>query len=261
VTAFEFQLHDVGPMVTGGLVVHPFARAREVLRVFRDQAASAPDEMFIVAALGTAPDGSGTKIAAMGAVHSGPLAAGEAATRAIKAFGPPIMDVLGPMPYAASNMMLDAGFPSGARNYWKSHFLPALTDDAIDALAAHFESIPSPMCQIVIEHFHGHGTRVPLTDTAFAIRQEGFNVLVLGQWMDAADDVRGTDWTRRGYAALQPFVGPRRYVNYLGQDDMAGAALEAAYGPNLPRLRTVKAAYDPDNVFRGNVNIVPDVRR
>ena len=35
-TSFEFNVHAVGPMVTGGLALHPFARARDVLRLFRD---------------------------------------------------------------------------------------------------------------------------------------------------------------------------------------------------------------------------------
>jgi FAD/FMN-containing dehydrogenase len=54
------------------------------------------------------------------------------------------------------------------------------------------------------------------------------------------------------------FLGERRYLNYLGDDDHGVlAALAAAYGPNLPRLRELKRRYDPDNVFHRNVNISP----
>src|SRR5262245_59747798 len=58
-----FELHDVGPMVTGGLVAHPGDKAKDVLRFFRDKTEKLPDEVFMVGALVTAPDGSGHKIA------------------------------------------------------------------------------------------------------------------------------------------------------------------------------------------------------
>jgi FAD/FMN-containing dehydrogenase len=257
-STFEFNLHDVGPIVTGGLVAHPAARAKEVLQFFRERTHDLPDEAFLVAALLTAPDGSGEKIVGIAAQHSGPVPAGEAFVRPLKTFGPPVMDMMGPMPYIVSNMMLDDSFKSGARNYWKSHFLPELTDGAIDALAAQLETLPTPFTQIVIENFHGAATRVAVTDTAYALRESGFNVVIAGQWMDAADDERCTTWCRNAYQALQPFVGQKRYLNYLGEDDLQeSTTLVAAYGPNLPRLRTIKRQYDPENVFHHNLNIPP----
>jgi FAD/FMN-containing dehydrogenase len=257
VATFQFALHEVGPIVVGGLVVHPFNGAKEVLRFYRDTAATLPDEMFLVGALVTAPDGSGTKLAGIAAVHCGSVEAGEAAARPLKAFGSPVMDMLEPMPYTTTNMMLDASSPAGARNYWKSHFLPALPVQAIDALVGAFARIPSPLCQIVVEHFHGAATRVPTGDTAFALRDSGFNVLVLAQWLDESLDRTATEWCRDTYAALQPFVGPRRYLNYLDGDDIVDQSLAAVYGPNLPRLRKIKAQFDPENVFRLNLNVPP----
>lgn len=254
---FEFGLHPVGPMVTGGLVAHPIQRARDVLRFYRDLAEKLPDEMFLVAALLTAPDGSGARLVGIATVHCGPVPDGEAAVRPIKSFGTPVMDVMGPMPYVMSNMMLDASFPRGARSYWRSHFLPVLSDDAIDALIDRFARNPSAMSQIVIEHFHGAVARVPAEATAYALRENGFNVLLLSQWADAAQDGSCTAWCRDASAAIQPFGGPRRYLNYLGTDEAADALLAAAYGPNLARLRQLKRRYDPDNVFHLNINVPP----
>jgi len=255
---FGFQLHKVGPMVTGGLVAHPAARAKDTLRFFREQTRALPDEAFLVGALLTAPDGSGHKIVGIAAQHSGPLAAGEAFVKPIKAFGPPVMDMLGPMPYVASNMMLDASFQPGARNYWKSHFLPDLPDGAIDVLIDQFARLPTPMSQIIIEHFHGAATRVPVGNTAFAMRDSGFNILLVAQWLDPKDDERCTAWCRETYAALTPFMGPRRYINYMSEDDLnQSASLTAVYGPNLPKLRDLKKRYDPENVFQLNLNIPP----
>ncbi len=115
-TSFEYQLHQVGPTITGGLIAHPFDRARDVLRFARDFATSLPDEFMVFAGLIHAPDGSGTKLAAIVACHCGSLAEGETAMRPLKQFGQPLMDAIGPMPYCQLNAMLDGAFPKGAPN-------------------------------------------------------------------------------------------------------------------------------------------------
>ena len=112
--SFEYRLHPIGPMITGGLIAYPFSAAWDVLRFYRDLTASLPDELSVVAGLIHAPDGSGTKLAAIVLCHCGPLDAGERAAQPIKQFGTPVMDVIGPMPYSAINAMLDAGYPRGA---------------------------------------------------------------------------------------------------------------------------------------------------
>ena len=254
-SSFEFRLHPVGPTITAGLVAHPVDRAKDVLRFFRTATASLPDDMMLFAALLTAEDGV-TKIAALVGAHVGSPEAGEAAMRPIKQFGQPIVDAMGPMPFLAFSSMLDGGFPRGARNYWKSHFMDQLTDQAIDSIVERFSYCPSPMSAIMLEHFHGAVTRVSPTDTAYALRSPGYNLVVLSQWKEAPDDERGLAWGRESYAALQPFVGQKRYLNYLGEDE-GDQALAAAYGPNLSRLRQIKAKYDPENVFHVNVNIRP----
>jgi len=255
-SSFEFQLHEVGPQVTGGLVAWPVDRAPDVLRLVREVAHDAPDDLMLVAAFITAPDAA-TKLVAIAAGHFGESAAAEKALKRIKSFGQPAMDAMGPLPYTDLNAMLDASYPSGARNYWKSHFCDELTEGAIEAIVDAYMRCPSPLGQIVIEHFHGAATRVPPTDTAYALRSNGFNVLVLSQWKDAAGDATGSAWARESYASLARFVGPNRYLNYLDQDDVGERVLAAAYGPNLRRLQVIKQKYDPDNVFHHNVNIPP----
>jgi len=255
-SSFEFRLHDVGPTVNGGLVAWPVDRARDVLQLYRELAHEATDDLMLVAALITGPDAA-TKLAAIAAGHFGDKGVAETALQRIKSFGQPVVDAMGPLPYTDLNAMLDASYPSGARNYWKSHFCEDLNDGAIDALVDAFMRCPSPMGQIVIEHFHGAATRVPPTETAYALRSSGFNVLVLSQWKDAAEDASGQAWARESYASFAPFVGSSRYLNYLDQDDVGDGALAAAYGPNLRRLQAIKHKYDPDNLFHQNVNILP----
>jgi FAD/FMN-containing dehydrogenase len=257
-TWLEYELHPVGPTVIAGLVAHPFAAARDVLRFYRDFTASLPDELTVFAGVLHAPDGSGAKLAAIIVCHAGSLEAGAAAVAPIKRFGSPVMDVIGPMPYTAVNMMVDGGFPRGALNYWKSNFLLTLGDAAIDTMIEHFAGAPSPMSALLLEHFHGAATRVRPTETAFPHRAEGYNFLAVGEWMEASATTANVAWTREAYSAMASHFAAGRYVNYLNAEEMDQAsAVEAAFGPNWKRLREVKRRYDPDNVFHLNQNIKP----
>ncbi len=253
--SLEYDLHVVGPIITGGVIVHPLTRAVDALRFFRDTCSELPDEMMLVAALQTASGASNGKVVGVAAAHCGSLEEGGTAVRPLKTFGSPVMDALGPIQYSVLNNMLDPNFPQGAFNYWKAQFLTDLSDDAIRTLVMAFEACPSPMSQIIIEHFHGAASRVPVASTACALRTTGFNVVVISQWASAADTARGIAWARNTFAALTPFLAPTRYVNYLEDDAIDPAAV--AYGPNLPRLRQIKLKYDPENFFRQNVNVLP----
>jgi FAD/FMN-containing dehydrogenase len=256
VTSFEYQLHPVGPTVTAGLIVHAIDRARDLLEFYRDKTRSLPDEHAMFASLAHAPDGSGTEVAALVTCHCGPPADAEKAVRSLKEFGSPALDAVGPMPYCQLNSMLDAGFPKGALNYWKSNFLTELSDAAISAMIDCFARCPAPMGQLLLEHIHGAATRVGVGDTAFPHRREGYNFLVLAQWMRPADTSRCVAWARETYELMQPFYAPGRYVNYL-DDDETGDAVAAAYGANYRRLQRIKEKYDPKNFFRMNQNIRP----
>jgi FAD/FMN-containing dehydrogenase len=256
VSSFEYRLFPVGPTVSGGLIAYPFECAREMLRFYRDFTVSIPDEHTVAATLLHAPDGSGTKLAAMVACHSGAPAEGEAAIKPLKEFGSPVIDALGPMPYCQLNSMLDDGYPKGALNYWKSSFLAQLSDDTIDTMIENFARCPTPMGQLLLEHFHGAATRVGPTDTAFPHRAEGYNFLVASQTINPAISDRCTAWVRQTYAAMEPFIAPGRYVNYL-DDDEAGDSVPAAYGQNYRRLQEIKTKYDPNNFFHMNQNILP----
>ncbi|MBS0340119.1 MAG: FAD-binding oxidoreductase [Proteobacteria bacterium] len=255
-TSFEYALHPVGPTITGGALVHSIDRARALLRFFGDSTRSLPDEQTLFATLAPAPDGSGVPVAALVTCHCGPLEDGEKAMQPLKAFAPPVMDALGPMPYCALNGMLDAGYPKGALNYWKSNFLAELSDAAIDTMIDCYARCPTPMGQLLIEHFHGAVARRDASDTAFAHRRVGYNFLVLTQWMQASDTEACIAWARDTFQRMQPFFAAGRYVNYLDNDE-AGDPVAAAYGPNYRRLQQVKARFDPTNFFRMNQNIRP----
>ncbi|WGD51770.1 FAD-binding oxidoreductase [Bradyrhizobium sp. CB1650] len=255
-TSLEYDLHPVGPMITGGPIVYPVERSREVLEFFRASTRLLPDEHTLFASLTHAPDGSGMDVAALVTCHCGPVAEAETAMRPLKQFGAPILDAVGPMPYCQLNSMLDANYPKGALNYWKSNFLTELSDAAIATMIECFARCPTPMGQLLLEHIHGAATRVATVDTAFPHRQQGYNFLILAQWMQPADTSRCIAWARETYQRMQPFFAAGRYVNYL-DDDEAADSIAAAYGPNYRRLQRIKAKYDPKNFFRMNQNIRP----
>ena len=253
--SLEYNLHPVGPVITGGVVAHPFRDAVNVLKFFRDTCADLPDEMMLVAGLQSPSDGSNTKLAGIVASHAGSLGDGARAVQPIKAFGTPVVDALGPIPYSTLNTMLDPAFPRGALNYWKAQVLTDLSDAAIGTIVRAFKARPSPMSQIIIEHLHGAASRVPVASTACALRLTGFNIVIISQWADAEETELNVAWARETFSSLVTFLGHRRYVNYLERDAIDVG--EAAYGPNLDRLRDLKTKWDPYNVFHHNVNIVP----
>ena len=255
VTSFELRFHPVST-VFGGLIAHPFEAARDVLAVYRDVSGNASDDASLFAGLVHAPDGSGAKLVAVLVFHLGSPEEAEAELQPMLEFGSPLLKEVGPMPYPVMNTLLDDAYPKDALNYWKSTFVPGLEDDVVDALVGSFAEAPPPMNAIVIEHFHGEVTRVPVLDTAVPHRETSYNILIPGEWMNPADTEKNIAWVRSTYSALEPYSANRRWLNYLGDDDGVDA-IQVAYGPNYDRLVEVKRKYDPENVFHLNHNIEP----
>ncbi|MGQ0733587.1 MAG: FAD-binding oxidoreductase [Acidobacteriota bacterium] len=257
-TAFEYEVHPVGPMVLAGLVAHPFGAARAVLRFYRDFTATLPEDLTAFAGLVHAPDGSGAKLAALVVCHIGDADRASREVEPVRTFGAPALDAVGPMTYGTANTLFDAGFPKGALNYWKANFLAEMSDEAIDTMVAQFDACPSPMSAMFLEHFHGAATRVAPTATAFPHRRVGYNLAIIGEWIDPAQTAANTTWVRQTYDALAPSFASGRYVNYLNADEGAQAKdVSSAFGPNWARLKEIKRRYDPENVFHLNQNIAP----
>ncbi len=257
VSSFEFRLHPVGPIVSGGLVAHPFDAAEEFLRFYRDFAAASSDDLMTFAGLGHAPDGSGVKLALCVACHLGTPEQADEDLGPLREFGSPALVELGPMPYTAVNSMLDAAYPTGSLNYWKSGFLSELSDPAIGKMLERFAVCPSPMTTVLLENFHGEAVRVPLEATAVPHREPGHNFAITSVWTDPAASDENIAWTRQSFEAMAPFLAGRRYLNYFSEDDTGEASARAAYGSNYERLVEIKRAYDPTNMFRQNTNVPP----
>jgi len=255
-TSLEFRLHPVGP-VLGGLLIHPFDAARDLLRLYRDFTATAPPELTCFAVLATSPEGA--PMAAVALCYNGRPEDGERVLRPLRSFGSPMVDGIGPMPYTGLQSMLDPFYPPGLLNYWKSSFLTGLGDDAIDTMLAYCADRPTPLCHMAIEHMGGAVSRVGAEESAFAQRDQPYNFLCLGVSTDPAEAEACVRWARRFWEAMQPFASAGVYVNYLGAEADEGAErVRAAYGAaKYERLSALKAAYDPSNLFRLNQNIRP----
>ncbi len=251
VTSLEFRLHPVDT-VTGGMVLYPLARARDVLRFYREFAQRAPDELTTYAGLLTTPDGP---VVALIVCYNGPAGRADDVLGPLRAFGAPIADTIGPVAYATGQQtMFDAAYPHGVQNYWKSGFLDELSDGLIDLLPDLFSRVPSPMTVVAIEQLGGAIARVGNDDTAFAHRDAAFNIMVTS----LCDDPRATEanmaWTREWWQAVMSSTRGV-YMNYMSEGEDERAA--AAFGENVRRLAAIKRRYDPDNFFRANVNVAP----
>jgi len=162
VTSFEFQLHEVGPEVLSGLIVHPLDAARDVLRFYRDFITSTPEEFVCWFVLRKAPplaflpvDWHGKEILGLAACYSGKIDEGERVAKPLRTFGRPLADVIAPTPFTAWQTVLDPLLTPGMRNYWKSHDFRELSDGLIDVFVDHARRIPDPQTEIAFAQLGG----------------------------------------------------------------------------------------------------------
>ena len=253
VTAFEYRLHPLGPRILGGLLLHDFARAREVLRFYRDFSGAAPDEVSTDAVFLTTPEGQ--RLLAISACYIGSVEEGERALRPLRAFGPPVQDLIAPVAYTALQASADPLFVPGRRYYWKAQFLQQISDAAIDALTDGFALATSPLSIAVLQQVGGAISRVDEGATPYGNRNAAYDCFPAAIWENPVEDERHIAWAREFWAAMRPFGTGGVYVNNLGEE--GEERVRAAYGTNYARLAALKAKYDPDNLFRLNQNIRP----
>jgi len=252
VSKFEFSLHPMEPVI-GGLLLYPVARAKELMRFYREAIAKSPDELILMVAMQAGPDG--TPLCGFGVGYCGDPVKGEKVVASIRAFGTPLMDTVGIVPYVQQQSMLDEAYPAGLYYYWKSGLMDAIRDEAMDVLVDYFQRRPSVLTQMFLEHIHGAASRVPVTATAFPHRYDQINFSALCIWREEKESDANLAWARELWKDLRPHLAGRVYVNYLSQE--GAERVREAYGPNYDRLVALKNKYDPTNFFRFNQNIQP----
>jgi FAD/FMN-containing dehydrogenase len=262
VTSFEFKLHPVDPNLASGLIVHPFARARELLAGYREIAAAAPDELSIWVVLRKAPplpflpaEVHGKEILVFAVCYAGEPANAEKALAPLRALGEPIADVIGVQPYAAWQTAFDPLLTPGAFNYWKSHNFTALSDGLLDTLVDYVGTLPTEECEIFIGQVGGASNRIGAEATAYPHRDTNFVMNVHTRWRERGDEQTAIKWAREFFAATAPHATGGVYVNFMPEDETE--RVPAAYGSSYVRLTALKAKYDPGNLFRLNQNVQP----
>jgi FAD/FMN-containing dehydrogenase len=267
VTTFQLTLHPVGPTVTAGPVFWAAEDTTEVLRFYRDFTADAPEELGTVVRLGTVPplpvipeDLHYRPALAVAGCYVGTVDDGAHAVRALRRFGTPLVDLIGPTPYAEHQGGLDDTVPHGWHYYWKATDLTGLSDEVIDVVAEHAYRARSPRTYAAIFHMGGAVARVPGDATAYAGREVSHNIIIDAVWLpEESGELAGaeTAWARGFLHALAPHRAGGVYVNFLDADDHADRVREAYPDHIHRRLAEVKAKYDPDNAFHHNKNIRP----
>lgn len=265
VTGFEFRLHELGPEVLSGLIIHPFADAATLLPQYREFVAQSPDELTPWVVMRKAPplpflpeEWHGKEVFIFAACYAGDMAEGEKAVAPLRQLGNPIVDVISPHPFAGWQAAFDPLLTPGARNYWKSHDFSELSDKACAKMVDFAGRLPTPECEIFIAGLGGAmGQKAP-DATAYGGRSAKFVLNVHTRWQYPSDDERCIAWARDFFAETEPYAMGTAYVNFLTEED--GERLTSTYGANYARLAHIKAKYDPRNLFRVNQNIEPDAQ-
>lgn len=253
VTSFEYQLHQLGPIVFGGMILFPLPEAPRVLAFYREFTQTVPDELTLYAGLLTSPEGH--LCIGLVACYAGPVEEGQRLCEPLRTCASPVADFLGPIPYTVQQTLLAAAAIPGRRYYSKSQALRDLDAKAIDTLVDQFSQVPSPFSLVIVEHLHGAYSRVRPDATAFAHRTSPYDLIIFSAWEDPAVAEANRSWARGLLAAMQPFAGDSVYVNEMSDDDRH--RIRQAYGPNYDRLAAIKKKYDPTNCFARNQNIAP----
>jgi FAD/FMN-containing dehydrogenase len=264
VASFELRLHELGPEVFALNVAYPIEDAAPVLTAWRDAVADAPDELSTAGLIWSLPivdelpeQLRGRPYVGVAGMWAGDPAEGERATQALRKLATPLLDMSGRVPYLDFQRSLDPFFPAGPRRYWKALYLDGFSDAAIEATVERSNRRPSNDTLVIIRHGGGAISRVGAEETAFGDRSSEWMLSIDSTWNDAAEDEVNVAYTREFYDASLPYSDGKTYFNFPGLLEEGDAAVRDSYGANHDRLARIKAAYDPENLFRLNQNIRP----
>jgi hypothetical protein len=266
VTSFLFQAHPVS-QVFAGPIFWDAAHGKVVMRTYRDFLPTAPEELgaFIglKTVLSTEPfprDHWGKRACAIISSYNGTAADGQnALAPLLGALPPPLFNWMNTMPFPSMQALFDPLFPKGLQWYWKGDFVKSLPDEAIDTHIAQAAKAPTPLSLMHLYPIDGAVRRVAKDATPWQARDATWSMVIAG----IDPNPKGADalksWGRTYWKAVHPFNLAGGYVNFM-MDDEAEDRIATTYGENYKRLASIKATYDPQNLFRVNQNIQPAVR-
>jgi FAD/FMN-containing dehydrogenase len=259
-TAFEFQLHPVGPTVYAGLMAWPGDAGREVCRLYRDLAYDAPDEFGSGLVFLTGPPEEfipehlqGTTLVAVAMLWAGSVDDGEDAAKPYRDLRPEV-DLVGPMPYAEFQCMIDD--PPGLHNYWSADYHEEFPNEALEVFMKYGFERKSPHAQQILLPWGGAVAQVAEDATPLTQRSVPWITHPFALWEDPADTEENIAWARGFRRDIARYATGGIYLNFIG--DEGEDRVRAAFGDEkYDRLAAIKADWDPQNVFRGNQNIKP----
>jgi FAD/FMN-containing dehydrogenase len=264
VTSFEFRCHRVGPQVWFTAPFYPLEKAEEGLRFFRDFMKKAPEELSAIAVLWSAPDdphfpeqARGAPVLILASCYSGPVEVGEDVTRPLREFDTPIADLSGSMRFLDVQRFFDPDYPDGRLYYWKSQYVPEMSDAVIRLAVRHAAGRPSRLSSIDIWALGGAVGRMDPGATAVAWRNTPFLYTIEANWDEPRETETNLAWARMSFDEMKRLTKGGTYLNFPGFAEEGEDLVKSTYGTHYDRLRTVKAKYDPQNLFRGNFNIKP----
>lgn len=260
VTEFTFRLHEL-PYFTMAMLLWPPEAGPAVLRRYLDFMAGAPDEVGGGFVYLTGPPEDFVPPQLVGRLAAAVLltyTGGEAAAREV--FRPMLGhgntgEMIAELPYPDFQSMLDD--PPGERNYWSAEYLDSFPEQAVELFCGRAADmpVPTPSMHVALPQ----GGAVARGDGEFPVpwRVAPWAVHPFGVWTDPADDGRAREWVRGVCADLKPWSIGAVYLNFIGDEGQERVAAGLGTG-NARRLAAVKSAYDPENVFHLNHNIIPD---
>ena len=261
VTSFLFRLHPM-KVVVAGPTLWSLDQAANVMRWYREFITSAREDLTGFFAFLTVPPLPSypehfhlQRMCGVVWCYTGPKEESEAVFKPIRDFIPPAIDGIQTMPFRALQSAFDTLYPPGMQWYWKGDFVNELSEEAIALHVEHGSRIPEMHSRMHLFPINGAAHRVGTTETAFSYRDATWAQVIAGVDPDSANNEQITNWAKEYWSALHPHSAGGAYINFMmdeGQD-----RVKDSYRDNYDRLATVKAKYDPTNLFRVNQNIQP----
>jgi len=261
VTSFTFNLNPVSTVMAGP-TFFPIERSAEILAWYREFLPAQPEDLngfFAYLSVPPAPPFPPElhlqKVCGIVWCYLGDPAAFDDLFAPVRAMQP-ILDGVAPVPFPALQSIFDPLFPPKVDNwYWRADFVKEISDDAIALHAEYGAKMPTWKSTMHLYPIDGAVNRVPEDATAFAYRDCKWASVIVGVDPDPELKHQLRYWTVGYHEALHPYSAGGAYVNMMMNE--GDERIAASYRGNYDRLRRVKAAYDPDNVFHVNQNIAP----
>jgi hypothetical protein len=264
VTAFEYQLHPLTDKIIDGDRVYPFAKARDLLALADEVAATAPDDLILGVELLNLPPGMGPqtgRIAVLEVTYLGKPSDLDRLLAPFKKLGAPLADAIGAKTYleaqgaAGTAPIAVPGSPKGQPQYIKTGFLHGTPTAFIDEIVRGIEAgPPNQMLLALWAQVGGAVARVKPEATAYWGRKAASDLLIDSEWTDRAQDEANIKVVRNVWGAVEKFTEGFYVNSEPGADDKR---VRGTYGGNYERLQKLKSQYDGSNLFRLNANIKP----